>query len=111
MKVFEIMKIAEANQDGFTIEIEKLNHVSEGIVVAYKATQNSFDSEGLKRCIEHAQKHAGFIGGWMDGESGKYYFDSVKIFPNSQLNEAIEFGKLNEQIAIFDLTNFKEIRL
>lgn len=111
MKVFEILKVAEANHEGFTIELETLKHVTDGIVVAYLETQNSFDSEGLKRCIEHAAKHDGYIGGWLNEENGRYYFDSVRIFPVDQLKEAIAFGKANEQISIFDLTNIKEIRL
>lgn len=111
MKVFEILKVAEANKEGFTVEVETLKHVTAGIVVAYLETQNSFDSEGLKRCLEHATKHEGYIGGWLDEESGKYYFDSVRVFPNDQLTEATEFGRANKQISIFDLTNIKEIRL
>lgn len=111
MKVFEILKVAEANKEGFTVEVETLKHVTAGIVVAYLETQNSFDSEGLKRCIEHAAKHEGYIGGWLNEENGKYYFDSVRIFPVDQLKEAIGFGRANEQVSIFDLTNIKEIRL
>jgi fructokinase len=35
----------------------------------------------------------------------------VKVFRNSELKEAIEFAIENEQIAIFDLTNLKEIKI
>lgn len=111
MRIFEILKVAEANKDGFTVELESLKHVTQGIVVAYLETQNSFDSEGLKKCLEHAEKHDKHIGGWLNEDNGKYYFDSVKIFPVQQLKEAIEFGKANKQISIFDLTNLREIRL
>jgi hypothetical protein len=111
MKVFEIMKIAEANKEGFTIELKNLKHVTNGICVAYKETQNSFDSEGLKQCVEHAERHHGYIGGWFNDDNGKFYFDSVRIFPVTELDEAIRFGKANEQISIFDLTNLREIRL
>lgn len=41
----------------------------------------------------------------------RYYFDSVNIFKNSEIDKAIEFAKQNKQIAIFDLTNLKEIRI
>ncbi len=111
MKVFEILKVAKANQAGFTIEVETLKHVTEGIVVAYLETQNSFETEGLKRCLSHALKHDGYLGGWLNEDNGKFYFDSVKIFPVTQLKEAIEFGRKNKQISIFDLTNLREIRL
>lgn len=108
MKVFELMKVAKANKKGFTVELESLEHVTEGIVVAYLETQDSFNEEGLKKCLEHAKKHDKHIGGW---RNGKYYFDSVKIFPVENLEEAIKFGKDNKQISIFDLTNTREIRL
>lgn len=105
----EILKLAEANKEGFTIELENLNHVTSGIVVAYKETQNSFGIEGLIKCINHALNHDKKIGGWFNTENGKYYFDSCKTF--TDLNEAIKFGKENGQIAIFDLDNLREIRL
>jgi fructokinase len=67
-------------------------------VVAYLETQDSFGTEGLKRCIKHAIGHDGYIGGWLNEDNGKFYFDSVKIFPVSQQKEAIEFGRANKQI-------------
>lgn len=111
MKIFEILKVAEANKEGFTVELESLEHVTDGIVVAYLETQNSFGKEGLKKCLEHAEKHGKHIGGWLNKGNRKYYFDSVRIFPVDQLKEAIEFGKANKQISIFDLTFAREIRL
>lgn len=107
----EILKLARANKEGFTVYLLDLTPVRNGIVVAYAETQNSYNLEGLKKCVEHAKQHNGVIGGWFDTESKKYYFDSVKIFEDNQLKQAIEFGKQNRQIAIFDLTNLKEIRL
>lgn len=105
----EIKKIAEANKDGFTIEIETLKHVTTGIVVAYKETQNSYGDEGLKRCIEHALQHEKIVGGWFNYQNKRYYFDSCKTFTDEA--EAIKFGRENGQIAIFDLDNLREIRL
>lgn len=109
--IFKILEIAETHKDGFTVELNNLTHVTSGISVAYAETQNSFNEEGLKRCIDHALSHGKTVGGWFDSEGDKFYFDSVRIFKDSELNEAIEFGKVNDQIAIFDLTNMREIRL
>lgn len=106
-----IQKLARANKEGFTVFLLDLTHVTEGIAVAYAETQNSHNLEGLKKCIEHAKTHSGVIGGWFDKESKKYYYDSIKIFKTDQLTEAVTFGKENGQIAIFDLTNLREIRL
>jgi hypothetical protein len=105
----EIKKIAEANKDGFTVEIETLKHVTAGIVVAYQETQDSHGDEGLKKCIEHALQHEKIVGGWFNFENKTFYFDSCKTFKD--LTEAMKFGRENSQIAIFDLDNLREIRL
>lgn len=99
------------NPDGFTLNIETMKPVKYGISVAYKETQDSFGKESLNRVINHALEHGKTIGGWLDTESGCYYFDSVKIFKNAEVDKAIEFAKDNDQLAIFDLTNLREIRI
>lgn len=104
-----IKEIARQNPEGFTVELTTLKRVNNGIVVAYFETQDSFDEKGLEKVIEHATKHDKVIGGWLNEENSKYYFDSCKVF--SDRNEAIEFGKLNQQIAIFDITNLELIKL
>lgn len=106
-----ILKIASENSDGFTIRLEDLKHVTRGIAVAYAETQNSFGNEGLIKVINHAKQNGKTVGGWLDYESELYYFDSVKIFPNHMMKEAIEFAVENKQIAVFDITNGQEIRL
>lgn len=109
--IFEVLKIAEVNKEGFTIEIPTLEHVKSGIVVAYKETQDSHDQKGLQKCLEHALNHDRIIGGWLDEETDKFYFDSCKVFPSDQRDKAIQFGRENKQIAIFDLTNLELIKL
>jgi hypothetical protein len=97
------------NPDGFTINIETMKPLKFGLIVAYKETQNHFGKEQLQNVINHALRHEKLVGGWLNIENGLFYFDSVKVFRNSELKEAIKFGIENEQIAIFDLTNLKEI--
>lgn len=104
-----ILEIANQNPYGFTIQLPSLDFVSSGYSVAYEATQNSFDLKGLERVIEHAKANGNVIGGWLDEVSNLYYFDSCKIF--FVLDEALSFAKENKQIAIFDLTNLKTIRV
>ncbi len=108
---FKILKFAETHKDGFTVELENLSPVTEGIAVAYAETQNCHDDDGLRKCLEHAWNHGRVIGGWLDYESGVFYYDSVKIFPDDELEKAIEFGRQNGQLAIFWLTKQQEIRL
>jgi fructokinase len=104
-----IKKIARENPEGFTVEIPTLNHVSEGYIAAFLETQNSFGDEGLRKVINHALQHGKIVGGWLNSENKQYYFDSSQVF--TDLEEAIKFGNENRQIAVFDLTNFREIRL
>lgn len=104
-----IKEIARKNPDGFTVELETLNPVTRGISVAYLETQDSFGDEGLKKVLLHSQQHDGYVGGWLNEENGKFYFDSIKIFHDK--SEAVRFGIENEQIAIFDITNLKLIKL
>ena len=104
-----IREIARQNPDGFTVELTTLKKVTKGITVAYKETQDSFDDDGLRKVLLHATQHDKVVGGWLNEENGKYYFDSIKVF--ADLQKAIEFGRENEQIAIFDLTNLRLIKL
>ncbi|WP_034256822.1 hypothetical protein [Adhaeribacter aquaticus] len=104
-----LLQIAKENPFGFTFNIRTANQVKFGVVVAYKETQNSFGTEGLKIVITHAQAHDQIVGGWLNTENNQYYFDSCKVFRSRK--EAIEFGREQEQLAIFDLTNLEEIKL
>ena len=100
MKVMKesIKEMANQNPLGFTVDLTTLKKIAGGISVAYLETQNSFGDEGLEK-----------VGGWLDEDSGYFYFDSVRIFTN--LEAAIQFGRENKQIAIFDITNLRLIKL
>lgn len=103
-----ILEIARENPEGFTVEIPSLEHVKEGIPVGYEATQDSFTAEDVESVVRHAMNHENIVGGWLN-EEGEFQFDSCKIF--FDLEEALEFAKRNNQRAIFDITNSREIRL
>ncbi|UYW02100.1 hypothetical protein K5I29_04145 [Flavobacterium agricola] len=102
---------SQNNPYGFTLDLETMKPIKFGISVAYLETQNSFGKQSLEQVINHALKHNKIVGGWLNDENNQYYFDSIKIFKNSDLKKAIEFAKQNEQIAIFDITNLKEIKI
>lgn len=109
--VDRVMEYSKNNPYGFTLNIETLEQVKFGICVAYFETQDSFGKQGLEQVINHALQHNKIVGGWLNDENGLYYFDSIKIFKNSELKKAIEFAKQNQQIAIFDLTNLNTIKI
>ena len=69
-QLFEaILKIADANPDGFTVDLTTLKKVTKGISVAYLETQDSFGEEGLKRVLNHALMHEKKVGGWLNEEN------------------------------------------
>ena len=105
--ISEILKIANQNPYGFTFNLKTKRFVKFGYSVAYKETQNSFGVEGLEKALKHALENDGIIGGWLNSENEKFYFDSIKIFKSK--TDALEFARKNKQIAIFDLTNLIEI--
>lgn len=97
--------------DGFTLSINTWEQPKEGITVAYSATQDRHDRADLDFVVSHARAHDGYIGGWLDTATGRFYYDSVRLFPEDALEEAVKFGRENGQIAIFILSSSKEIRL
>lgn len=116
--ISSVAAIAVMSLEGFTVNAANLQPVTTGFAVAMKQTQNSFGAEGLAKVanvIEELQASGNLngrtlaFGGWYDSESGLYYYDATIIFQDRA--EAIEAGRANDQIAIFDLANLEEIRL
>ena len=103
--------IAMANKEGFTVSAANLQPVKRGYAVAVADTQNSFGLEGLANVVKYVSEHpeVNAFGGWYNCDNNMYYFDATVIVDN--LAAAKELGRINKQIAIFDLANLKEIRL
>ena len=109
-QLFEaIQTMAKQNPDGFTVDLTTLKRVTKGISVAYMETQDSFGEEGLRRVLKHALEHEKKVGGWLNEENDCFYFDSIRIF--TDLEKAKQFGRENQQIAIFDLSHLRLIKL
>lgn len=104
--------IAAANPAGFTYNVQTNEMQSSGYAVALEATQGSHGLEGLESVLNLVLSSAcpaSCVGGWLDTETGLYYYDATVIVDN--LEDAIQLGRLNKQIAIFDLNTLTEIRL
>lgn len=106
---FAVAAIAAQNPHGFTISLETLEPVKNGYCIALAETQNSFGAVGLEKVLTVAQQKNTAVGGWYDSKSGLYYYDAVIVCDS--LEDALLLGKLNNQIAIFDLNAKQEIRL
>ena len=97
--------------DGFTMDVATMTEPTEGVVVAYAATQGCHSRKQLGKVVRHALRHDGYVGGWLDTSDSLYYFDSSRLFPEDSLAAAIRFGIENEQIAVFVLSEGREVRL
>ena len=97
--------------DGFTMNLATMAEPSEGVVVAYAATQGCHSRKQLGRVVRHAIRHDGYVGGWLDTSDSLYYFDSSRLFSEDSLTAAIRFGIENGQIAIFILSEGRDVRL
>ena len=49
--------------DGFTMDIASMSEPTEGVVVAYAATQGCHSRKQLGRVVRHAIRHDGYVGG------------------------------------------------
>ena len=106
-----IWNLSKFRPDGFTVDVRSLEMPTEGIAVAYLATQGCHSREDLTAVVRHALEHGGYVGGWYDSVSGIYFFDSTCLFPEDQLEEALRFARANNQLAVYILSTCEEIRL
>lgn len=97
--------IAINHKDGFTVNAANLQPVTKGYAVAVADTQNSFGLEGLANVVKYVSDHPEInaFGGWYNSQNNMYYFDATVIVED--LAAALELGRINKQIAIYDLAN------
>ena len=87
--------------DGFTLDLTTMRQPTEGLMVSYKETQNSFDKKSIPGVVKHARAHNNLVGGWRDPETGKYYFDSTRSFPEDSLAASLAFARENGQHTVY----------
>ena len=111
-RVNEVRIVAGDHEEGFTYDMATMSYRDSGYAVAYHDTQDSFGVLGLVKAVAHAYNNGNeVVGGWYNKENEQFYFDSIRIFPSTDLQGAIEFGRHQKQIAIFNLDTMEEIRL
>lgn len=87
--------------DGFTLDLNTMRQPTEGLMVSYKETQNSFGIKDIRKVLRHARAHNNLVGGWYDPEKGDYYFDSNRSFPEDSLAAALAFARENGQHTVY----------
>jgi adenylate kinase family enzyme len=107
------------NPDGFTIDSTTFDPAAGGFVVAPLKEAEIIVGESLpeevllgyledNKDIARASGRTVYLGGWFDGESQQYFLDNTLIVPTAE--EALYIAEAADQLAIFDLNNFEEIR-
>jgi hypothetical protein len=107
------------NPDGFTIDATTFDPAAGGFVVAPLKEAEIIVGESLpeevllgyledNKDIAQASGRTVYLGGWFDGESQQYFLDNTLIVPTAE--EALYIAEAADQLAIFDLNNFEEIR-
>lgn len=114
MKLEDIKRIIENKGETLTKELKKAD-INGGFMVSLEGAEvqkNINDINGIKKAIEEKQKiiknkNNMYIGLWLD--SNIMYVD-ISININDKV-EALEFGKYNKQLAIYDIINNDSIYL
>jgi len=106
-----IWTYSQSHPEGFTVDVRTTATPEEGICAAYAATQGRHSRADLDFVVSHSLENDGYVGGWWNSEDSLYYFDSIRIFPESEREEAYAFGRENGQEAVYVLSTGEEIRL
>ena len=103
--------IAINNKEGYTVNAATLQPIKKGYAVAVAETQDSFGLEGLANVVKYVSEHPEItaFGGWYNSENNMFYFDATIIV--NDLTAAIEIGRINKQLAIYDLLKGEQINL
>ena len=100
----KVWELAISHPDGFTLDVRTMSEPREGIAVSYAATQGCHSREQLEKVVSHALQHDGYVGGWYNSDDGLYYFDSNRLFAETDLASAMQFGRENSQHSVFILS-------
>ena len=106
-----VWEFGQSHPEGFTLNIRKMTEPEEGIAVSYAATQGSHSRKQLENVVWHSLRHDGYVGGWRDKESGLYYFDSTRLYPEDELKEAVQFGAVNGQSCVYILSTGTSVKI
>jgi len=114
-----LQSFIRSNPDGFTIDPVTMEPVSSGFVVAPLKEAEIIVGETLpeevllgyiddNKDIARATNKPVYLGGWFDEDSQQYFLDNTLIVPTAE--EALYIAEAADQLAIFNLNNFEEIR-
>ena len=114
-----LLNFIKQNPEGFTVTIDGQPAPPGYVVAPVKAAEitvraEELDADSVREYAEILKDVADstnretYAGGWLNSEDGLYYLDAVHIY--DELDTALYIADSAEQLAIFDLRTFDEIR-
>ena len=114
-KIKKIKDICLKNSEGFTFKLTTLKPIEnkgycigltnlKGIYIKPLIKKVLFISKGFKQIEKNL-----FIGGWFNKEDNLFYLDLTLNLNNKE--KSLFLAKTFNQIAIFNLNNFEEIKI
>jgi len=94
-------------ESGYSVSIEDKYKLSENDTYQLLCNATVEDYQRLDEIIDEAVELGHMLGFWVN--KGRLYIDWIDVLDNKQ--KAIRIGKENNQLAIYDLNNKKEIFL
>ena len=106
-----------AENGGATVNPKNGNMPTDGYMCAIAQNERIIDGQLTENALTNyinqyasdLEENGAYLGIWYNTENNKTYLDTSYRF--SDVDEALAFAKENEQLAIFDLETFNEIRL
>jgi len=103
--------------NGFTIDKKLKEYDGSGYVVSHKSKNITVQREILNKklfksiveTLTRTISESEYVGAWLDVETSTVHFDVNLIYDN--IEEAIKEAVRNEQLAIYDITQNREIRV
>jgi len=106
----KLLAYAKKNPEGFTVLIKN------GKIKAVKGTSkkryvvSTTNNDSIPKIRKSFKKgYSGYVGGWYDKKTGKYYIDKNIVI--SSKSKATDIARKHKQKAIFDLLKFQEHRI
>ena len=111
----KLLSFVKSNKDGFSLYYDNLKEVKKGFVVSFthlKSQKNLnlfLDKLSLIKTAFPQMKKSLVVGGWYDEVSQSYFLDLGLCVENKRT--ALTIARNFNQLAIFNLNNFQEIRV
>ncbi len=114
-----LLNFIKQNPEGFTVTIDGQPAPAGYVVAPVKAAEITVKADELNadsvreyaeilKDVADSTNRETYAGGWLNSEDGLYYLDAVHIY--DELDTALYIADSAEQLAIFDLRTFDEVR-